>query len=140
MFFGHGITRRTKVKPSEFLRRENDPFDHISSAFRLRTLWQNTFGTEYFNGFTQQNYPMLIGIRRETPDASDWFAPLIYRFDQLAKADEITRTHQKISQPLLLQELNRFKSSFDAVEQASVCRKTKEEIFIFDIYFSPTVS
>jgi hypothetical protein len=78
------------------------------------------FSTEFFDAFSTEECPMLIGIMQLFQEENDKFLTTEYQFKSLLKGDTLTRTQNKVTREMLLNELVIFKEECDENEQALV--------------------
>ena len=79
-------------------------------------MWEEKFGCRFFDQFRTEDYPMLIGIGRCTPEEKLWFSPPDYRYQVLLKGDRLARNREEATEKSVLNELKIFKEEFDRNE------------------------
>lgn len=77
--------------------------------FRLEKIWEEIFSTKFFDDFSIEECPLLIGIIRLFEYKIDELVTSEYQFKSLLKGDILTRTQQTINREILLNELCMFK-------------------------------
>jgi hypothetical protein len=81
------------------------------------------FSTQPFIDFSTEQCPMLIGIQRLCQEEKDELFSTKYQFQSLLKGDTLTRTQEKSTRAVLLDELTIFKKECDDNELALVSLK-----------------
>jgi hypothetical protein len=88
---------------------------------RLTSVWKNTFHTQFFRQFSDEQYPMLIGIMRISIPEMNGSRTSAYQFKLLLKGEKLIRTQKKPDRKTTLDELINYRKEFDINENDPVC-------------------
>jgi len=86
----------------------------------LTNIWEEIFSTKFFDDFSIEQCPLLIGIMRLFEDKTSELIKSEYQFKSLLKCDILTRTHMTVNREILLNELRFFKKECDENEEVLV--------------------
>lgn len=105
--------------------------------FRLRQMWFETFWIPLVIDYAVEQTPMLIGITQIfSNEVVNLLPTLKYQVTILMQSDVLQRKVQKVTDKLLLKELQFFKLPFDESMKNFVCvfilHLTSKVIFISD--------
>ena len=85
--------------------------------FRLAKIWEEMFSTQFFDDFSIEECPLLIGIMRLFEHKIDGLVTSEYEFKTLVKGDTLIRTEMTVNCENLLNELDIFNSECDKNQQ-----------------------
>ncbi|CAF1501293.1 unnamed protein product, partial [Rotaria sp. Silwood1] len=88
-----------------------------SNRYTLTKIWEETFSTQFFDNFSIEQCPLLIGIMRLFEHKIDGNVTSEYQFKSLVKSNSLTRTQMTVNRENLLNELDIFKEECDKNEQ-----------------------
>jgi hypothetical protein len=74
----------------------------------LTNIWEEIFSTKFFDDFSIEQCPLLIGIMRLFENKTNELIKFEYQFKSLLKYDMLTRTYKTVNREILLNELDFF--------------------------------
>jgi hypothetical protein len=86
----------------------------------LSKIWEEIFSTQFFDDFSIEECPLLIGIMRLFEYKTDDLIKSEYEFKSLLKCDMLTRIRKTVNREMLLNELRSFKKECDENEEVLV--------------------
>ncbi|CAF4058801.1 unnamed protein product [Rotaria sp. Silwood1] len=94
-----------------------DSSSRTNAIYKLTKIWEETFSTQFFDNFSIEQCPLLIGIMRLFEHKIDGNVTSEYQFKSLVKSNSLTRTQMTVNRENLLNELDIFKEECDKNEQ-----------------------
>ncbi|CAF3499226.1 unnamed protein product [Rotaria sp. Silwood1] len=88
-----------------------------SNRYTLTKIWEEIFSTQFFDNFSIEQCPLLIGVMRLFEHKIDGIVTSEYQFKSLIIGNSLTRTQMTVNRENLLNELDIFKEEYDKNEQ-----------------------